>query len=1229
MKNLKNHKGYHLAIILSLFFFTDLMGAINENSFPRFTGTAYTDQLNFIDQNSTEMHHLKTKGQVSKEKTSVEMGRLLSTTEALTVQAKGSCLEFQLKCQPQQALILEIQEIHQRRSKAFGYTISVNHQKVYFRTYEEYGAGPNHFFVRVDANIIGDHHSAKIEIVNVGETAFGMGNIWSYSEFFNKIVPEENISLKMPLYTHLSNDESHQRIVKTPYECYGPIGKLGFVTYGNQNLEETRLKFHKTLDESSSQQTPYMFIISGYGWGGLPTGPDGLGGYFSDPRYSGLSYSPSTQKYRASWPNMWGSTPFLTITDPNMNQYLKQRIDRIMGDFPEKIDTYKAMGMAISPILVKEWGSNGGEVTNENILAAQRDGVTLDPSDGLSAQERHWLYQHVSEIWQGWANDMSKLVGRESVFVNQGNVQLPQYQMINNMYSHPDFITDHPMNNPRWNAGQMGMVKGFWSSGEMGRGTEYREVAMYDYIRANGRLAMVNMERTMLKDNFSVLKNHYQRGFQFLTFFNSYDGDEKFIKSTDGFNHETCLPPVHKEPLILDINLERDQNFGDATAIHSNQNLSLQNKLRLAVENIQQQGEVIYRLDNSGGDFESGLVLHIDGRISPDAGNAIEVYTGNELSKLKLIKTLTSKDLPCPDHWTPYMSTETSVDLGENMIGFKKTFLRLVIKATKAPDAAFILGIKVGFQWPMLSGQLKGRDFEIGEMRALQLWVQERAVSKHLLTQYLEYGVRDANLQKAEKLIEQGWYKSANRFLSGAISQLLPARYVIKGYGALGNYPIEVKLTQNDEAVSLTLNKFSNKEIFFKIQPLSGAAEGIITFSQLDPSKSYCLSRDEDHQYRLVEGEPSLDGPMILEDNKVSFKLNVNNLNKEDMAVSTLPIKLVARCLAINKKTITVDIQDVKTMNYDNSLILPLAIDVSIERHNDNPLETIKSQSTWPEPLDEVQLTLNSEGHVTHIIASYGHEKGRLKKYYPPVLVGEISTGILEFENGRKYSLHYDKSTGTVCDTVALKGPILNYEFQALENIFKPGQEYEFTYSPYAEKDGVPRIRNLRQDYHIIFNADYTKIQDDGWKKKTIFHEGLDVTAHHPEPNYLAQISMQLLRPTTAFDTGTIVYHINSESTLKNTVVEFTARAFEDSSVVEFWVSADNKMWEKSGQFDNTWQNNIPQSINSKTMSLPWQFIDISPWVKDRKDFYLKLVLRVNSADERYCVAAVRVVTED
>ena len=75
--------------------------------------------------------------------------------------------------------------------------------------------------------------------------------------------------------------------------------------------------------------------------------------------------------------------------------------------------------------------------------------------------------------------------------------------------------------------------------------------------------------------------------------------------------------------------------------------------------------------------------------------------------------------------------------------------------------------------------------------------------------------------------------------------------------------------------------------------------------------------------------------------------------------------------------------------------------------------------------------------------------------------------------------------------------------------------------------------------------------------------------------------------------------------------------------------SPDGKNWMKVGRLDNTWQNNIPQSPNSKTWKFPPQTVDFTYTVKGLKDFYLKISLTTGDADDRFCFGGFRVLTAD
>ena len=88
------------------------------------------------------------KGAILVENLDTEMGTLKASHSVRTVPQKGDELTFEVPFDAgAKTLILEIQEIHNRRAAAYGYTVLINGHAVYFRTYQELGAGPNHFFV--------------------------------------------------------------------------------------------------------------------------------------------------------------------------------------------------------------------------------------------------------------------------------------------------------------------------------------------------------------------------------------------------------------------------------------------------------------------------------------------------------------------------------------------------------------------------------------------------------------------------------------------------------------------------------------------------------------------------------------------------------------------------------------------------------------------------------------------------------------------------------------------------------------------------------------------------------------------------------------------------------------------------------------------------------------------------------------------------------------------------
>lgn len=1168
---------------------------------------------------------------VETERLRTEMGSFREEYAVRTLSRKGATLQCRVPVRKDaNSLILEIQEIHNRRPDAFGYTVLVNGKEVYFRTYQELGAGPNHYLVEVPLELLKSGSALDVMLRHDGGGPFSIGKIRAHTDFFEKVAGPEGVFRPMAIIFPTSSirlegetDASRrkdseaelQRIKKmkelySGFQDYGPVGFLNFAGgYGHIDPAEGNRELLDQIGYSSASGMPGLWIVNGTGWGGKPTGADGLGGYFSDIQYTHTSYDPVTGTYRASWPNMWSNTPGAALRNPVMNAFLEKRFQQLMQGIQEKLARLRLEGRPAQPMIVREFAPASGEISQAVIESAAMDGVTLDPADGMSFDERLWMHRDAVRTWQEFADSSQRNVGRDIAIVDQGKLVLPEEQFFHNLYAHPDFLTDRPMNDPRWGGGQHGMVDGLWSSGEMGEGVNFRDIAMYDYLRARGKLSMINMERTILKENFSVMKRHYERGFRFLCFFNADPGDEKFVREVDGIADEPIDPPVHRQPSLLDVIVQRDFQAGPEDKLVSQKNMKVHSNVRLAVEDVSQPGELVYKLTNSGDAFTAPLALDLDGRISPGEGNNIEVFVGPSLERLEKVATLMEKDLPDPTHWTPWMTSHKLIDLGSSAIGKSAVYLKLVFNAEHAPDAAFLLSLNVQTSWPRPSGYLVPPTLTKRKQRTLQLWMQERAIAADLLKKYATVGGEDAIHRQANDLFERGWYGSTRRLLAGEISQVLPATYLVRGHGRLGRYPIEVKLDQPDDSAFVTIENIAPDAYVLGIK--SNREEQRLSIAMIPSAEgdAWVLRALGQGRYELGKTKHG----------RLSFDVAHRNASKPH---PKLPSRFVARFLSGDKHRIQVDTQDLVLMDHASSMSLPLAKDAVFTRSAACMVDAA-AEGDMPRLHDEVALETNPNGEVSAVRASYGYEKGRVKKFDPPVIVGEPSNGVIELESGNRYELMFDKAL-TKFDTVALQGTLTAYEIGALKSAIKPGHKVELRFTPVSSGSSLPRLLEVKQGRDVLLDIDYTKATDTSWKAATADVKDADVVIHKPEPNYLYRVEMPLLRPLKPFLPGSVTYNVQNDAPLGTTVLEIAARAFDDSSRITVYTSPDGIEWTRCGQFDNTWQNNISQNLDN----LPFQFIDLTPAVQGLKKFHLKIEMAANSADHRFCVAKLRVATE-
>ncbi len=136
--------------------------------------------------------------------------------------------------------------------------------------------------------------------------------------------------------------------------------------------------------------------------------------------------------YGFSYPNMWSNCPWLSVTHPALRAFKRERLrqaatllkhvarDRLtllMGDNEPAYWGYQ-MWFPDAPYATINGGARRlypiADVGPTPVAAAKRDGVTLDPTDGLDQTERAWLARHLSESLQDSYDVLTDVLGPDA-----------------------------------------------------------------------------------------------------------------------------------------------------------------------------------------------------------------------------------------------------------------------------------------------------------------------------------------------------------------------------------------------------------------------------------------------------------------------------------------------------------------------------------------------------------------------------------------------------------------------------------------------------------------------------------------------------------------------------------------------------------------------------------------------------------------------------------------------
>lgn len=376
------------------------------------------------------------------------VGTVTESTPCRTASGPNSSLQLRLRKQPGQAFTLQIQEVYPPQSPGvrYYYNVEVDGTRVYAREYVGLMCGTVSYFVNVDNPAVLASSEITLKFTNIrAGSAFRISGVWLFSDFPAYC---QSSDLNVPFYlnpllnqysvkSQLESEFSYLRNNVAP--IVNPHVRLGCAQehyYMHKTAWQSQQQFRWLLEFAKKYDMPWAPLFVSW-WGGTPLSiSDGLGGTFGDPKYQQVCWS-ETDTYdegstlrtllgdkwdlRYGWtiPNIWSNTPWLTMNSPVLNNARATAIGSKLTTLKSVLvdPVYAGCDKYLLGITMEneprywDWHcpdqnypvarqSLWGDFNPMTVADAAEDGVTLDPSDGLSYAERMWLHTNVANYQQ-------------------------------------------------------------------------------------------------------------------------------------------------------------------------------------------------------------------------------------------------------------------------------------------------------------------------------------------------------------------------------------------------------------------------------------------------------------------------------------------------------------------------------------------------------------------------------------------------------------------------------------------------------------------------------------------------------------------------------------------------------------------------------------------------------------------------------------------------------------
>lgn len=430
----------------------------------------------------------------------------------------GGEASLELRVTPNEPLTIEIEEMYGRDTDVRGYVVYVDDAKTFLRTSRGCGAGPLHYFIDAPAP---KKDRVTLRLVNAAACPFAVSRIWAFADFDRYF---DASGMSVPFYiapaSRLTFKDFDRDLaaVRQIRDSLGehPNVKPAFTTwiaYATWCDAEVARQLDYILRLAEAADMPVQIGLDTW-WGDTPAVADGCGGFFTDVQYQQVVYNATTKQMQLSTPNRWASVPWLTTNHPDLNGYKTRRLaaaGKLIGAH-EKRNRILAINLDNEPVY---WASgNAGlgmellqaDFNRHTIAAAKRDGVAVDPVDGLSVEERRWLWRNLLNYNQLIADTLASVAGplRDEIYT-QAMVADPALQ-------YPLFDGSRPF----WESAAPSSVRvgGEWNSDSLPE----QEAVLHQI--ALGRNAAVNAECSDDERNMQGVAPAYALGQRFYAPYN-------------------------------------------------------------------------------------------------------------------------------------------------------------------------------------------------------------------------------------------------------------------------------------------------------------------------------------------------------------------------------------------------------------------------------------------------------------------------------------------------------------------------------------------------------------------------------------------------------------------------------------------------------------------------------------------------------------------------------------